>query len=625
MENIFLTVVKMSISASVVATVILIIRWLLGNKLHKTFSYALWAIVFIRLVLPFSIPSMVSIFNKVPMPTTLTAESKNYTLNQNISRRYISTTANESEQKQDINNEKNYDFISAFNEYYYDSHNNANQFITFMSYLWLLGVLIVFGISIFAYLNIYNKLQDSVIYKNDGLISQCKQQIKFHRNVKVYTSDKINTPLVCGLLKPRIILPLEIINQCSKMELSHFLCHELVHIKRFDYIIKPLTFLALSIHWFNPLMWFSYILAQKDMELSCDATVLSLNKEDIRKSYANSLINIATKQNVFFQAGLLAFGEKNIKSRVKGIMKFKRTKLWMSIIGIVIIVILSLLLLTNGKTTKNLSLSRTKSKSYSAITNEKLLNSLLEHRLEYVGNASNTVNLLRKLPYGNNNTTISLSTEKRPYGITANYSFENSSNIKDSVLTQNALLIFSLIKNVDTVTFNFENPSTKAPITYNRPEMQKYFEKDLWSYSKDKETFDQFFIDISTKLVVYPETFSLTMSSVIGMEIELDLDSYYKKSDFNITFFAKNGSIRLLNSNKTSEVQKTISNPDGKVVWFPTEATYNNDGDIVTITIVDKSGKLLVTKKLNITKKNAIHYKAEAAYDIIFSDPSSPD
>ena len=77
-------------------------------------------------------------------------------------------------------------------------------------------------------------------------------------------------------------------------------------------------------------MWLSYILAQKDMELSCDARVLSLSQEDIRKAYANSLINIATKQNVFLQAGLLAFGEKDIKSRVKGVMKLK-IRLWMSV------------------------------------------------------------------------------------------------------------------------------------------------------------------------------------------------------------------------------------------------------------------------------------------------------
>ena len=615
MENIFLPIVKMSISASVVALVVLIIRWLLGNKFHKSFSYALWALVFIRLVLPYSIPSVVSIFNKVPIPSTLSTESKSYSMNQTItsSKGTVSTSAEVHTNKA----MENSDLISTFNKDYYDSIGPVDIFITFMSYVWFLGVIILLANSILAYLKINNTLQDSVLYKNDALVSQCGQQLNFHRNIKIYTSDKINSPLVCGLLKPHIILPLSVTDQCSQAELSHFVCHELVHIKRFDYIMKPLSFLALTIHWFNPLMWLSYILAQKDMELSCDARVLSLSQEDIRKAYANSLINIATKQNVFLQAGLLAFGEKDIKSRVKGVMKFKRSKLWMSVISLVIIAVLSVLLLTNGQTGKNFSLVKSKS---STITNDKLLDSLLEHRFMYVGNASNSINLLRKLPYGGNITSTSLSTEKAPYGITANYSLSNPSDLKESLLTQNALLIFSLIENVDWVTFNFE-----TPYTYTREDLQKYFEKNLWSYSENKETFDKFFMDISSKIVVYPETYSMAMSSVMGMEINLALDSYYKKSDFNISFSAKTGSLRLLTFNKASEPKKSITNPKDRIIWCPNIETDSNEGDLVTIAISDKSGRLLVEKKLKIIKNNTINYKAEPSYDLIVGTVSDQD
>ena len=113
MENIFLPIVKMSISASVVALVVLIIRWLLGNKFHKSFSYALWALVFIRLVLPYSIPSVVSIFNKVPIPSTLSTESKSYSMNQTItsSKGTVSTSAEVHTNKA----MENSDLISTFN------------------------------------------------------------------------------------------------------------------------------------------------------------------------------------------------------------------------------------------------------------------------------------------------------------------------------------------------------------------------------------------------------------------------------------------------------------------------------------------------------------------------------
>lgn len=620
MENIFITVVNMSIAASVAAVIILIIRWILGNKLHKSFSYALWAIVFIRLVLPFSIPSMMSIFNRVYVPSTISTENKTYISSLNATSSNVNTTIINGKEAVANDTVTNYDFISSFNKDYYDSKDSVDSLIAFMSYLWIIGVIIILALSVFAYLNISNKLRDSVIYKNDSLISKYKQQLKLNKNIKLYTSDKINSPLVCGLLKPCVILPLELTDQCSEAELYHFICHELVHIKRFDYIIKPLSFLALSVHWFNPLIWLCYILAQKDMELSCDSRVLSLSKKDIRKDYANSLINIATRQNVFLQAGLLAFGEKNIKIRVKGVMKFKRTKPWMSIISILILAILSVILLTNGKTAKSFSLSKLNPKSPSINTNEKLIDSLLENRFKYVGNASNNASLLRKLPYGSYMTGISLSTDRQPYGITANYSVEKSPVVKESILTQNALLVFSLIENVDWVTFNFDNP-----FTYTREDLQKYFEEDLWSFSKDKETFDKFFMDISTKIVVYPETFSLAMSSVMGMELDLNLDSYYNKSDFNISFSAKKGSLRVLTSNDLSEENGTVTNPEGKIIWFPSVDIDSSDGDIVTIAISDKSGRLHVEKQLNISKITDIEYKAEASYDVIFERASSRD
>ncbi len=132
---------------------------------------------------------------------------------------------------------------------------------------------------------------------------------------KVYCSDKIDTPILCGIIKPRIILPSTI--EFEDHELDYIIQHEKIHIKRLDYMIKPLSLIILCVHWFNPLVWLSFILAHKDMELSCDERVMADTKEVIPKDYANSLLNISIKQNNLFNSGLLAFGEKNIQSRVK--------------------------------------------------------------------------------------------------------------------------------------------------------------------------------------------------------------------------------------------------------------------------------------------------------------------
>lgn len=159
---------------------------------------------------------------------------------------------------------------------------------------------------------------------------------------------KINTPAVCGLIKVRIILPIFIIEEYSELELKHIITHELVHIKRLDYLLKPLSIFALCIHWFNPVIWIAFILSQKDMEMSCDEKVMSIHDGDIRKEYAGSLIKLATKQNILLNGGLLAFGESNIKKRIRGVMNFKKPKLWLGVITTIMLIAIGVAFLSDA-------------------------------------------------------------------------------------------------------------------------------------------------------------------------------------------------------------------------------------------------------------------------------------
>src|SRR3712207_5765212 len=144
---------------------------------------------------------------------------------------------------------------------------------------------------------------------------------------------------------PRIVLPLSLVESEDKLAIKYIITHELVHIRRFDNIIKILAVFALCMHWFNPLMWISFILCQKDMEMSCDEKVMEIFDEDIRRDYATLLINLSVKQNMLINSGILAFGESNIKSRVKSIMKYKKsTKRVIVIAGIVILALVGSLM-----------------------------------------------------------------------------------------------------------------------------------------------------------------------------------------------------------------------------------------------------------------------------------------
>lgn len=338
----FIHVVNMSITASIVAIAIMILRLILKNKLPKVFIYGLWAIMLIRLILPFSFSSIFSLFNVIFTPSTANPANIIQYVPQDIG---LMDTPSIDMGGGIINQQINNILPPA------SPYNSANPMQIIMFILSAIWIMISFGMILFSsilYAITVNKLKTATLYHNKSLIHKCSEKIKLNKNVAVYVSDRINTPVVCGFIKPKIVLPLSIANN-DPIELAHIITHELIHIKRYDYIIKPISLILLYIHWFNPLMWLSYILAHKDMELSCDERVLSISDDDIRKEYATALLNFSIKQNNLFNGGLLAFGEKNIKTRIKGIVSFKRPTFWMSMIAGILIVIVSIVTISNPK------------------------------------------------------------------------------------------------------------------------------------------------------------------------------------------------------------------------------------------------------------------------------------
>jgi len=160
-------------------------------------------------------------------------------------------------------------------------------------------------------------------------------------NDNIFETDQINTPFVLGITKQKIFIPVNM----SENELKYILKHEQTHIKRYDYIIKLIAFTALMIHWFNPLMWISYFLMSKDMEMSCDESVMKSTNEDIRLDYSNTLLALSVKQSRSLI--LLAFGESNAKSRIKNILNYRKPSFWILAVSVVIVLIIVISLVTN--------------------------------------------------------------------------------------------------------------------------------------------------------------------------------------------------------------------------------------------------------------------------------------
>ncbi|WP_010251004.1 M56 family metallopeptidase [Acetivibrio cellulolyticus] len=358
LENIFMSVLNMSLTAIVVAIMILTVRQMLKNKLPKVFSYAAWSILLVRLLVPVYFGAVFSIFNVLPashIPARTNVSQNigviryipyNSEVQTNIGGKLQTKYSNaaQTNQSKDEFSSKNETSMSGKQK----EHIDSKQVVMFLAAIvWILGTVILIAISVIMYLGTVKRLKTAVIYSYDRIVNKVSRRLKLRRKIHLFSSDVINTPIVCGLIKPRIILPLSLVQGSDLSALEHIVTHELIHIKRFDYLIKPLSVLAMCIHWFNPVIWLCFFLSQKDMEMSCDEKVIDVSDADIRSDYATSLINLSVRQNSYLNGGLLAFGESSIKSRIKGIMNYKKRGFWAIVITALALVTLGVVLLTN--------------------------------------------------------------------------------------------------------------------------------------------------------------------------------------------------------------------------------------------------------------------------------------
>ncbi len=358
LENIFLSVLNMSLTATVIAILIMSVRLIVKNKMPKIFSYALWSIILVRLLVPVYFGAVFSIFNLLPASytTPITDSSQNIGIMRYIPGDSIFHNNDAGEQQAHYNSTtqtfQGSDKASGGNEIIPSSERkeikDSKQVIVFFAaIIWLLGAAVFLAISVIMYRTTVKRLKTAVIYIDDGIVHKISRKLKLRRKIRLFSSDVINTPIVCGLIKPRIILPLPLVQGGDISALAHIVTHEFIHIKRLDYLIKPLSVLAVCVHWFNPVVWLSFFLSQKDMEMSCDEKVIDVSDTDIRSDYASSLINLSVRQNSYLNGGLLAFGESSIKSRIKGIMSYKKRSFWVAAIATLVLVTLGAVLLTN--------------------------------------------------------------------------------------------------------------------------------------------------------------------------------------------------------------------------------------------------------------------------------------
>ena len=302
---------QMSVAGGVLILFIVVIRALAIHRLPKTTFLALWMIAALRLLLPLSIPMPFKIHIDLDVFSDVVPKLPS----------------------------GNIGFpLPGEGRPAYDTGaivpGPAAERISVFVILWLVGVLLLALYFSISYLRSMRKFRMSVP-DNTPYIREWLNAHQIVRPIEVRSSDLISSPLTYGILHPVILLPKKL-DRNDQAALQYVLTHEYVHIRRFDAITKILFAAVLCIHWFNPLVWGMYVLANRDTELSCDAWVIRMTGVKNRSSYALMLIKMEERRN-----GMSAlwnhFGKNAISERIEAIMKFKKTSIWACILALALI------------------------------------------------------------------------------------------------------------------------------------------------------------------------------------------------------------------------------------------------------------------------------------------------
>lgn len=290
LHTFFYEVLEMSIASSIIVAIILFIR-LVFKFFPKIFSYFLWGVLLIRLLIPFS-PEI----SYKAIADQVQEETKNPTIEE-----YYVTNVEYIE--------RDLEEIQVIEPVY--------------PYIWITGMAVMIFYYIISYIRLRYRLIGATPYDQDE---------------DIYFADGIRIPFVIGAMYPKIYLPSEFMEK----EFGYIILHEKYHIRRKDHILKPLALMALTIHWFNPLVWVSFFLAVKDMEMSCDESVLQRLTEEEKYDYTKALLQLATGKKLF--PGLsIAFGEGDTKSRITNAIKWKKPALLTVIIAVIIAALVAMI------------------------------------------------------------------------------------------------------------------------------------------------------------------------------------------------------------------------------------------------------------------------------------------
>lgn len=325
---------------TLVILAVLLVRLLL-RRLPKKYSYLLWSVVGIRMLLKLQLPSRFGLLSLWYYVTQrlggyrLLTDPKRLTNMQKITDPQAGAQ-NLQPAGQLITGQTVTGAARELSQAGAKAGSGWDHLLQICMLIWIAGMIVLLLYGILSYFKCRRMTVQAV-----------------HMEGNIWECDHLTTPFVLGIVRPRIYIPFHL----SAEEKPYILAHETYHIRRGDPIVRLLAFVLLTFYWINPFVWIAYFLMIRDMEMSCDEAVLLQLGTQIKKAYSNSLLTFATgRKQVTFSP--LAFGESGTSGRIKNILDFKKPKVWGSLLAILAVILAAVFCLTSQKTEDDTSASQ---------------------------------------------------------------------------------------------------------------------------------------------------------------------------------------------------------------------------------------------------------------------------
>ena len=313
MAAVFLKLLNLSISASWLVLAVLVLR-LISKRSPKWVNVLLWGIVALRLVLPFSIESALSL---IPSAETVSPAAVQFdpapTITSGVSV---------------IDNAVNPSLSEHFSAVPTASVNPLYVWTEIAGWVWLIGLGAMLLYALVSYLRLRRRVRVSLPIQD-----------------YIYLCDAISSPFILGVVKPHIYLPPGL----DEVQRQNVLAHEQAHLARRDHWWKPLGFTLLAVYWFNPVLWLAYTLLCRDIELACDERVIRTMDESAVKTYSTVLLACSMPRKAVITCPL-AFGEVGVKERVRNALRYKKPAFWVVAASVAVCVVVAVCFLTNPPT-----------------------------------------------------------------------------------------------------------------------------------------------------------------------------------------------------------------------------------------------------------------------------------